>query len=230
MIAIIQCAGSKVPRAGHMKTRDGRNVLFVARPADDPVASTHVHARPDDDSDWGGSWREELQRYNRRYTQQKDNPCGLLPASKLYKPRIYRDLVAELGEDRVFILSAGWGLVRASFLLPAYDITFSRNTKVPSHKRRRHAERREEWKDQNDLLSLPSPLEPIHFFGGRDYLPLFDELTRNVATPRTVHYFGETSPDLLGCTTKRFESTKSRNWHYDCAADFLQKVTKRETP
>lgn len=223
MIAIIQCAGSKVPRAGHMKTRDGRNVLFVARLADDPVASTHVHARPDDDSDWGGSWREELQRYNRRYTQQKDNPCGLLPASKLYKPGIYRDLVTELGEDRVFILSAGWGLVRASFLLPAYDITFS--PKATQLERRKMSS---EWNDLNHLS--PSSVEPIVFFGGKDYLPLFSKLTRDVAALRTVRYFGRTPPNLPGCAFERFEGTKSTNWHYDCAADFLQNVTKRETP
>ena len=34
-------------------------------------------------------------------------------------------LVEIFGIDNVYILSAGWGLIRASFLTPNYDITFS---------------------------------------------------------------------------------------------------------
>jgi hypothetical protein len=34
-------------------------------------------------------------------------------------------LVEKFGIEKVFILSAGWGLIRADFLTPNYDITFS---------------------------------------------------------------------------------------------------------
>jgi hypothetical protein len=53
------------------------------------------------------------------------NQLGLYPAFELYKNDIYRKLVDCFGIDKTFILSAGWGLIRASFLTPWYDITFT---------------------------------------------------------------------------------------------------------
>ena len=37
----------------------------------------------------------------------------------------YRALVKRFGIDKTYILSAGWGLIPASFLTPYYDITFT---------------------------------------------------------------------------------------------------------
>lgn len=51
MIAVIQCAASKKPNAGHLQRRDGRKVLFVADPESAPADVSHVYARPDDMAD-----------------------------------------------------------------------------------------------------------------------------------------------------------------------------------
>jgi len=119
MIVVIQCAGSKFADACSLKEEDGRPVQFVAQPKCAPKDGV-FYARPDDVSD-GMTWRDKLLRYN----QTGANPLGLRRAIDLYRPPIYGALAVALPASDLFILSAGWGLIRADFLTPAYDITFS---------------------------------------------------------------------------------------------------------
>ncbi|MHB0665642.1 hypothetical protein ACX4MV_12140, partial [Roseomonas mucosa] len=88
---------------------------------------------------------------------------GLWIAGKLYRPKAYALLLEKLGIERLFILSAGWGLVRADFLLPDYDITFS--TSAEPWKRRRASDK------FSDFNALERTQEDIVFLGGKDYLP-----------------------------------------------------------
>jgi hypothetical protein len=94
VIVIIQCAGSKRDGAGYLTTNDGRPVSFVAHPELAPPAAGRLYARPDDQSDQGGSWREQLVAYNKT---PGDNPLGLLPAFELYTNDIYHALVTRFG-------------------------------------------------------------------------------------------------------------------------------------
>ena len=64
MIVVIQCAAGKKPNAGHMRTRDGKRVLFVANPDSAPPGDSCVYARPDELADTGRTWRDELVEYN----------------------------------------------------------------------------------------------------------------------------------------------------------------------
>jgi len=107
VIVVMQCAGSKRDGAGHLTTKDGRPVSFVAHPELAPPAAGRLYARPDDQSDRGASWREQLVAYN---MTPHDNALGLLPAFELYKNDIYRALVSRFGIEDSYILSAGWGL------------------------------------------------------------------------------------------------------------------------
>ena len=50
---------------------------------------------------------------------------GLLPAWQLYENPVYELLKNHCGLKRLYILSAGWGLITAGFLTPCYDITFT---------------------------------------------------------------------------------------------------------
>ena len=49
-----------------------------------------------------------------RYNRQGLNPDGLFRGAELYKPPVYRALVERSGWQNVFILSAGWGLIRST--------------------------------------------------------------------------------------------------------------------
>jgi hypothetical protein len=115
VIVVIQCAASKRKNAGFLKTKDGMPVSFVAHPELAPAAVSCVYARPDDTSDAGGTWRDQLLAYN---ASPGTNPLGLLPAFELYENDIYRALVKQFGVQNTYILSAGWGLIDAAFLTP----------------------------------------------------------------------------------------------------------------
>ena len=216
---VIQCAASKNhpastdPNAGRLTTADGKPILFVADPADEtvPQQSEVEYRRPDDIAPSGLSWRDELVKYNENYRDTGTNPRCLLPAWRLYKDSAYGHLVNRLGADKVFILSAGWGLISASFLTPDYDITFT--GKAEAYKRRRK-------KDQYDDFSMlpKDALHPIHFLGGKDYVSLFLELTEGTGAERVIHYVGNRRPSPEpNCRVRRFETTRRTNWHYECA-------------
>ena len=210
MIVVIQCAAGKQHHAGHLRTWDGRNVMFVATPDAVPSVGSKVYAHPDDISDSGKSWRNVLSEYN---SDSNNNRLGLLPAWQLYRNPTYEILADRCGEDRLYILSAGWGLIRADFLTPNYDITFSRASNVESFKRRR-------YQDAYDDFRLPTSVEePIVFFGGRDYIRLFCRLTAEAKGHRTIFYAGRRL-SVPGCTLRRFGDPFT-NWHYQCAKAFV---------
>jgi hypothetical protein len=132
MIIVIQCAASKRSGAGHLLSATGKPIVFVADPDAAPIDASYFYARPDDPSETGLSWREALLKYNEG---AGTNALGLYPAWQLYENRTYGRLVDRFGLNKVYILSAGWGLIRADFLTPYYDITFSAS--ADDHKRRR---------------------------------------------------------------------------------------------
>ena len=213
---VIQCAASKnrpaskARNAGRLATADGKSILFVADPATAPLLPEVEYRRPADIAPSGLSWRDELIKYNKIYRDTGANPLGLLPAWRLYTHRAYKHLVNRLGDDKVFILSAGWGLISAPFLTPDYDITFTQKAKT--YKRRRQ---QDDW--YADFSMLPKDAShPIHFVGGRDYVPLFLELTAETDAERVIHHVGS-PPPAPNCRFRRFETTRRTNWHYECA-------------
>ena len=212
MILVIQCAARKNPDAGWLRWRDGRKMVFVADPDAAPGGVSHAYARPDDVSDTGASWRTMLCEYN---SVPRDNPHGLLPAWRLYENPIYGLLAEHCGQERFYILSAGWGLIQSDFLTPAYDITFSPGAE--RHKRRRK-------KDQyDDFNLLPKETgEDIVFFGGKDYVGLFCALTDGARGTRYLWYNSKSAPKAPGCVLRRFHTRTRINWHYECARAFIE--------
>ncbi len=123
-------------------------------------------------------------------------------------------LMNRFSTESLYILSAGWGLIPADFLTPDYDITF--RARAEEYKRRRKVDH------YNDFEMLDNPnSETIAFFGGKDYISLFCELTKSVKGPKTVFFNSATLPDTPGCTLKRFVTRTRTNWHYECAKAFI---------
>lgn len=211
MIVVIQCAATKRHDAGCLVSAGGKPVVFVAKPESAPEDSAHVYARPDDLSDNGKSWRDVLLEYNE---QPGNNPLGLYPAYQLYENRTYGRLVEALGGANVYILSAGWGLIKATFLTPYYDITFGPS--AAAYKRRRKGDK------YRDFCMLPDRVdEEIVFLGGKDYVPLFCSITSSAQNRKTVFFNSAFPPDAPGCTLKRFPTSTRTNWHYECANALL---------
>ena len=220
-IGVIQCASGKRPDTGHFVADDGCRVLFVDDPVEAPASRSLRYARPDDVASAGDTYREQLERYNR--DNRTDNPWGLLPAWRLYKPREYSTLVDALGVDNVFILSAGWGLVPAEYLLPNYDITFSRSVRGrDAYKRRGLSDKR-----YRDFSMLPqNAAKHVFFFGSKDYLALFCNLTANVRQ-RTVFVRSKDLPHGIDCRIVRYETDRRTTWYYECVNAFAAKVRGR---
>lgn len=212
MIIVIQCAARKSPEAGHLRTRDGQEVLFVADPDVAPESSACAHARPDDVFDTGKPWRTVLRKYN---AEPHGDPHGLLPAWRLYENPVYRLLKERCGLEGFYILSAGWGLIRSDFLTPAYDVTFSAGAE--KYKRRRKSD---SYHDFN-MLSEENA-EDIVFFGGKDYVNLFCALTERAGGIRYLWFNSKVAPNAPGCELRRFHTRTRTNWHYECARAFVE--------
>ena len=213
MLVVIQCAATKRSCAGHLSTQHGRRVMFVADPGLAPRDDGLLYAHPDDASDNGTSWRDVLREYNKDYlADPESNPHHLLPAWQLYSPPTYK-LLRDRFREKLYILSAGWGLIRANFLTPNYDITFSSARNVEKFKRRT---RRATYSDF--CLAPTVSAEPIVFFGGKNYVPLFCKLTAAATGPRTVYYAGN-RPPAPRCILRSFGKPFT-NWQYQCAAAF----------
>lgn len=211
MIVVILCAARKARHAGHMRSPDGRKVLFVARPGAVPARSGFLYAQPDDLAGERKSWRTLLHEYNEN---PGDNPLGLLPAWQLYENPIYGRLKRHVGVENLYILSAGWGLISADFLTPNYDITFSTDAKYYNQRPRGETYR--------DISMLPDGNEePIMFFGSKHYVDLFCALTKHTRGRRVLWYNSKYRPMANGCDVRRFHTTKDGIWYYECAQAFI---------
>jgi hypothetical protein len=204
---VIQCAGQKNPDAGWWKDNNGKSVKFVAHPEIGLSAFDGILATPDDFSDQGETWRAQILKYNRNSAA---NPFKLYPAFKLYQNATYKDLVMKFGIEQIYILSAGWGLIRADFLTPLYDITFSANAEA--------SKRRKKSDCYDDFQMLPEGInEPVVFLGGKDYLHLFCSLTSHIKARRIIFFNSGISPQAQGFDAIRYQTTTRTNWHYECA-------------
>ena len=209
-IYVIQCAKSKVP-GGYLRDPSGKPVLFVADPGSAPKRSDVVYAHPDGRRPDGVSWRQYLLRYN---AQRPDNPDGLHQAIDLYRNPAYASLRDAFGAENLLVLSAGWGFVRGNFLLPQYGITLSQAGRATGYNSRAlHP-------DFDDLVQLPETASGrLCMIGGKDYLPLFLQLTRGYAGPRAIYYNSDTPPTAPGCELIRYPSDTRTNWHYALARE-----------
>jgi hypothetical protein len=212
MKVVIQCSATKAEGAGTF-TLNGRPIKFIAHPEWYPASASELPFRPDDTiPSTSTTWREHLVAYNRN----GDNPDHLFQAGKLYRPKIYRSLLDHVGVENLFILSAGWGLVRADFLLARYDITFARAEAW----KWRGAE--DEFHDYAQLTQARlSAGEPVYFFGGKSYLGPYYRLTEHLTARKVIYFASASIPINQHFEYIRYDGTGT-NWHYRCARDFME--------
>lgn len=217
-VIVIQCAASKQPDAGYFRAKDGTRVSFVANPDIAPRRPGFIYARPDDPIN-GLSWRELVLRYN--VSRDGDNPFRLYRAYRLYKNKVYRRLVQKFGSQKVYILSAGWGLIRSDFLTPNYDITFKQTPPDQKYKQRYFDD--DQWEDFfiRSLIHIDGML----FVGGQDYLRQFCALTKRIRVEKIAFYNSKQRPEAPGCILRKYPNAKrSTGWQYDCANDLVDGI------
>lgn len=239
MIVVIQCAKSKKNACFSLK--NGRKVKFIANVNElhqsdkDEYAYFHPDAPLSVDYDAENfqapkdvySWRDYLEAYNKHWQLYSRNPFGLYSAIDLYSRKEYRKLVNRPKIKQVYILSAGWGMMRENYLLPNYDITFSSASK-PYQKRHQDSKPFKDFTHitddyRNDQFDKHSP---IIFIGVKSYLPLFDKLTKCLPNKKIMSdlILNENKRELY---SNNYEFTKMSwkthtytNWQYSCV-DFL---------
>ena len=133
------------------------------------------------------------------------------------------NLIRSFRAENVFILSAGWGLVRADYLLPDYNITFSKRQNVPQESRR--GKRESGWSDFNQLRDSVEVSEEVHYFGGQDYLDLFYSLSAlDIQRNKFVIHHKAILVHRNGYQYDQYIGNVKTNWHYPAAAEFIRKV------
>lgn len=186
---IIQCAKSKDKKTGTFVVNDRKRVKFVADPVLFGESQTEFPCRPDDlIPSESITWRDHLSEYNREYERKGENPYGLLQAGKLYSNPVYQLLFDHVGKENLYILSAGWGLIRSDFLIPDYDITFSKAKDTPLWTRRTERDN-DFFRDFSQLTQADiSPEETVYFFGVPAYLPLYYRLTESLEGQKVIYF------------------------------------------
>ena len=215
-IIVIQCAAGKQSRAGCLHLCNEQEVLFVANPANAPQDGPYAHAHPDDLADTGETWRKMLLRYNNLHKGVAgDNPFGAAARlAALTRTRSMPDWQKSTGRSASISCRLAGGLIRAEFLTPDYDVTFSNNAEPYKRRRKRDA--------YNDWRMLPDDTaDPVVFFGGKSYIKLFCALTERVKGPRYVFFNSRNAPDAPGCHLRKFDTRTRTNWHYECARAFM---------
>jgi hypothetical protein len=211
---VIQCAGSKHER-GYFRADDGTRIEFVAHPDKAPRSQGIRFAHPDQPSDNGLTWRQRVADYN---ADRGRNPSSLEPAFRLYRARQYEQLVGEFGPGQVFVLSAGWGLIRSDYLIPHYNITFQRpNNPAESYIWRRPHDR---FQDFNQLTITSD--DHIIFLGGKNYRDYFEAFTADAIATKTIYYNSDYIFPRRGFDYKLFETARKTNWHYSCADELVE--------
>ena len=65
-------------------------------------------------------------------------------------------------------------------------------------------------------------IEPVVFLGGKDYVPLFQSVTKSIRGTRIIFHNSAAAPDAPDCVSIRFETRTRTNWHYECARALIQ--------
>ncbi|MBC6445165.1 MAG: hypothetical protein GDA50_07040 [Alphaproteobacteria bacterium GM202ARS2] len=228
MIVVIQCSkrmtGEGYWREGGKK--DGKEIWFVAEPDEDSHKDSGGRIVKKPGSFVEGSekttYLEALLEYNREFKKSGKNPCGLLHAWELCVPHYPRNIYERLFqkyEKNLYILSSGWGLIRADFLTPKYNLTFS-YTDVKAYECRKHKDGYD-----GDLRCLPlKPKEPCVFFAAQTSLEQLEFLTRNVKGEKYLFYNLQDVPDMPGFILEKYDRPSHKtSWQYTCAKRFMAK-------
>lgn len=211
MKIVISCCARK---NGGPFIHNGRMINFISQ-VDQVVPNNEIYFHPDDSVPNGDiTWRELV--------NQQGLNNNLQSAYELYSPAIYSSLFQKFGND-LFIFSAGWGIIRADFKLPKYNITFSNNNNVPDYARR---DITPDFKDFNHLEDI-SENEEIKLIAGSDYVLPFCELTKNLPNNKIIIYKNQNllnNNQYLNNKTfqfRHYQTNRRTNWHYEYAQKLL---------
>lgn len=193
---------------GEVFQHNGSKIHFVSRPDSCTQIDGNKYVRPDDLIEGEEmTWRDLIILQEDRY--------DLVAAYELYNHPIYRELYNHFNQN-LYIFSAGWGIVRADYKLPQYDITFSRS--APRYSRRK---KNDEFNDFNQL-NIRNSEDDILFIGGADYILPFCKLTKYLPNNKIIIYKSRLTAEMEEFNRRTDFSFEEyyginrpfTNWHY----------------
>lgn len=205
---VMMCSSNKQP--GNL-FYNGNAIKFYAI----PNHANHEYLPDDHVPGMTMPWRD--------YVVANQNPATLpYMAYQLYTRQQYAGLFGQYGNN-LYILSAGWGLVRADFRLPQYDITFSNAPGIPLNTIRNFGAP-PRYKDFNQLNA--NNQDDIVFIGTPPYLDLFFALTANLPNRKIIYYKRagisvENPAPNASFIYRYYHTNRNQNWHYDLADDLI---------
>jgi hypothetical protein len=207
MKVIISCCDRK---NGNQFTHNKKSINFISK-VNEVDSNNALYVHPDDlIPNENITWRELI-----ALQEIRDD---LLPTYDLYRPEIYKSLYQHLGDD-LFIFSAGWGIVRADYKLPKYNVTFSKGNNIPIYNIR----------NQNNIFNDFNHLENIDinelvvFIAGKEYVQPFCQLTNHLPNKKIIIYKNNAvlnnNPYLKSHNFKfvHYQTNRRTNWHYEFA-------------
>jgi hypothetical protein len=221
-IPVLCCSKSKSRKNFSYKegtTKEDTTVHLVASPNKAPDDGT-LYCTPDDQISDSSTktWRDLV--------LEQDYP-DLVQAYLLYDPKNrYKDIYKELHkkfDNYFYIFSAGWGIVRSTYKLPAYNITYSAQGK-PWAKRTKSMP----WNDFNHLRDdvkegkISSDVE-IVLFAGTGYLGPFYKLTSMIKNTKIITHMANGISKRTGYKYIPYCGTDKHTWCYQAADDFCKK-------
>jgi hypothetical protein len=221
MKVLIQCAGSKIEEASTL-IRNGQEIKFVARPT---LGSDQCCPWDNIDGNNSPTWIDCLRSFNDN--AQQGLPPGVTwgqgvptQAIHLYSDAIYERIADAVGAENVYILSAGFGLVRGTDVIPKYNITFSNANKVLLNARITSRRRIPLGTLRNEIGGA----DQIHLFLTPNYISYFLGANPTFNTNRlSLHWrAGQTVPDgLEQVAIQQHVIAKRTNWQYIAADRFI---------
>ncbi len=211
MVIVISCSSKKNGNLFHYKNKTVKFISNVNKVPNDGNAYVH----PDDlIPNEKITWRNLIER-------QSDGN-NLVEAHNLYANDIYNGLNDKYA-DNLYIFSAGWGIVRARYKLPVYDITFSKGRNIENFTRRSNENT---FKDFNHLRELGKN-EDILLIAGKDYVLPFCSLTKELPNKKIIVYKSDAvlrnNPFLKDPNFQVFhyQTNRRTTWYYEFARKLI---------
>lgn len=214
-IPVLSCSGEKIK--DWFSYSDEQHIMFVASPeavlnAPPPKFPLGIkYCRPDDKIfDTEDTWLDLV---------KKQNHPDLIPAYQLYKRDIYHKFYMKY-RNNFYIISAGWGIIRASYKIPAYNITYSNSKSVPKYSRRINSDK---WNDFNHLKEDSANFDEnsiIILFSGSNYIESFCNMTKFIKNRKIIYYTAQSISKKDGFEYSKYKKNFT-NWHYEAAKEYL---------
>lgn len=217
---VIQCAGGKV--AAPTFLNENGVIAFRSK----SFFSKNILAPWSTISGTSTTWIDIVHEYNERSTLPQNisvqNDSVLINAADLYSNPAYRNLRECFGYESIFILSAGWGLVRGDTKIPPYDITFSNaaegNCQITPSERVKY----------NSAKLNVGECDELHLFITRKYLEywnlFFSERMHDVKNVILHWRKGQYVP-YGNYSVFEHDCEGKTNWHYQAVNQFLSSMS-----